>query len=393
MSASGDWGPAPPGVDLSENQTGEILRSVIAFMVIGILAVSGRMFARYKTKAKLARDDYLLLAALAFAIGTAVPCIISIPYGGGKHLWVLTFDDFTTLWKMTYAFVLIYATCVSLTKASILLFYRRVFGTSRPFYVCLFLVIGYWVAIITAWFSGCRPASYFWEQFTNPEAKGYCMNTSLFYFVNGICAMLIDVAILMVPLPTNAVGPKAGGLLHPSAWRLVSFFPASTSRDTGSDMTSSVCVASIIRIVSMDKLVKASDFTWYMAQVFIWSCCEPFVGIICACLPTYGPFLRRWWKATVSLNGYPSGEGSGFNPDSTNVQRNKARMEWKQLSERSVELRQDDEVELTNEIYGGQNNASLRTKTSDEECTTGGGIRVQRDFSWARDTAAEQKRY
>ncbi|KAF4996086.1 hypothetical protein FDECE_12582 [Fusarium decemcellulare] len=379
MSASGDWGPAPPGVDLSENQTGEILRSVIAFMVIGILAVSGRMFARYKAKAKLARDDYLLLAALAFAIGTAVLCIVSIPYGGGKHLWVLTFDDFTTLWKMTYAFVLIYATCVSLTKASILLFYRRVFDTSRPFYVCLFFVIGYWVAIITAWFSGCRPASYFWEQFTNPEAKGYCMNTSLFYFVNGICAMLIDVAILMVPLPTiYKLQMPLGQKLAVCGILLLGAF---------------VCVASIIRIVSMDKLVKASDFTWYMAQVFIWSCCEPFVGIICACLPTYGPFLRRWWKATVSLNGYPSGEGSGFNPDSTNVQRNKARMEWKQLSERSVELRQDDEVELTNEIYGGQNNASLRTKTSDEECTTGGGIRVQRDFSWARDTAAEQKRY
>lgn len=128
---------------------------------------------------------------------------MSIPYGGGKHLWVLTFADFTTLWKMTYAFVLIYATCVSLTKASILLFYRRVFGTNWAHHVCMGLVIGYWVAIITAWFSGCRPASFFWEQFTNPEAKGTCMNTSLFYFVNGICAMLIDIGILCVPIPTR----------------------------------------------------------------------------------------------------------------------------------------------------------------------------------------------
>lgn len=128
---------------------------------------------------------------------------MSIPYGGGKHLWVLTFADFTTLWKMTYAFVLIYATCVSLTKASILLFYRRVFGTNIAHHICMGLVVGYWVAIITAWFSGCRPASFFWEQFTNPEAKGTCMNTSLFYFVNGICAMLIDIAILCVPIPTR----------------------------------------------------------------------------------------------------------------------------------------------------------------------------------------------
>lgn len=29
------------------------------------------------------------------------------------------------------------------------------------------------------------------------------MDTSLFYFVNGICAMLIDIAILCVPIPTS----------------------------------------------------------------------------------------------------------------------------------------------------------------------------------------------
>lgn len=129
---------------------------------------------------------------------------MSIPYGGGKHLWTLTFEQFTTLWKMTYAFVLIYATCVSCTKISILLFYRRVFGTNWAHNVCMFLAVGYWVAIIIAWFSGCRPASYFWEQFTKAgQVEGYCMDTSLFYFINGICAMLIDVAILCVPIPTS----------------------------------------------------------------------------------------------------------------------------------------------------------------------------------------------
>lgn len=130
-------------------------------------------------------------------------CLLSIPNGGGKHLWVVTFAEFTTLWQMTYAFVLIYATCVSLTKASILLFYRRIFGTNWAFHACMCLVIGYWVAITIAWLAGCRPASYFWRQFTDPTAEGYCMDTSLFYFVNGICAMLIDILILLVPIPTS----------------------------------------------------------------------------------------------------------------------------------------------------------------------------------------------
>lgn len=64
MSASGDWGPAPPGVDLTEVQDGEILRPVIALMTLGILAVATRLVARFKARAKIAVDDYLILASL-----------------------------------------------------------------------------------------------------------------------------------------------------------------------------------------------------------------------------------------------------------------------------------------------------------------------------------------
>lgn len=128
---------------------------------------------------------------------------MSVEYGNGSHLWVLTHEDFTKLWQMVYAFAVVYATCVTLTKASILLFYKRIFGTSWPYYICMALVVAYWISIVTAWFAGCRPASYFWEQFTNPTAKGYCMNTSLFFLINSICAMLIDFAILLVPIPTS----------------------------------------------------------------------------------------------------------------------------------------------------------------------------------------------
>ncbi|KAJ4264298.1 hypothetical protein NW762_005494 [Fusarium torreyae] len=279
---------------------------------------------------------------------------MSIPYGGGKHLWVVTFAEFTTLWKMTYAFVLIYATTVTLTKASILVFYRRVFGSNLAHYICMGLVVGYWVAIIIAWFSGCRPASFFWEQFTNPEAKGTCMNTSLFYFVNGICAMLIDITILCVPIPTilklqmpNSQKVAVGGILLLGAF---------------------VCVASIVRIVYMDKLVKAQDFTWAMAQVFIWSCCEPLVGIVCACLPTFGPLLRRWWKRATSTD-------DSYNPWDDNV-RNKPRSQWKQFHG-DVKLRQDDEIELANDISHGENEFVGQGST---------GIHVRNEFSMVGTT-------
>ncbi len=64
MSNSGAWGPTPPGVDLSENQNGAIIGSVVAIMVMGLAAVVLRVFTRrMKTGPGLAVDDYVIIFA------------------------------------------------------------------------------------------------------------------------------------------------------------------------------------------------------------------------------------------------------------------------------------------------------------------------------------------
>ncbi len=64
MSASGAWGPAPPGVNLHENQNAAIIGSVVAIMVIGLSAVVLRLFTRLKYSGLgLAEDDYVIVAA------------------------------------------------------------------------------------------------------------------------------------------------------------------------------------------------------------------------------------------------------------------------------------------------------------------------------------------
>ena len=69
MSASGDFGPAPPGVDLSESQNGRMYGGVITLMVLGTLAVALRVYARSKTKLRFAVDDYLIFVALVSRCG------------------------------------------------------------------------------------------------------------------------------------------------------------------------------------------------------------------------------------------------------------------------------------------------------------------------------------
>jgi hypothetical protein len=65
MSVSGDFGPAPPGVNLAENQNGQIFGAVITLMVIGTVAVIMRFVARSTPNSiSLASDDYLIVVAL-----------------------------------------------------------------------------------------------------------------------------------------------------------------------------------------------------------------------------------------------------------------------------------------------------------------------------------------
>lgn len=63
-TASGAWGPAPAGVDLSENQNANIIASVTVVMVIGLAAVALRLYARLsRTGPGLGTDDYVVLTA------------------------------------------------------------------------------------------------------------------------------------------------------------------------------------------------------------------------------------------------------------------------------------------------------------------------------------------
>ncbi|KAK0718466.1 hypothetical protein B0T26DRAFT_812820 [Lasiosphaeria miniovina] len=386
MTSSGAWGVAPPGVDLSETQDADIIGSVVAIMVIGLVSVILRLFTRLMERGPgLALDDYVILFAAVMGVGTAACCLASVPWGGGKHLWVVTHEEFTKLYQTTYAFVIVYITCISATKISILLFYRRIFSTNVAWYVVLGLTVAHWAEVTITWLAGCQPREYYWRQYTDPTATGRCIDAPLFYFCNGIIGLVIDVAILLVPIPTTELAhvQEGAGRWNPAARRLVrSLLPRSLSPPPFF-----VCVASAVRIVMMDQLVKSADFTWAMSKVFIWSCCEPFVGIVCACLPTYAPLFRRLWRRDTT---YGSDGPSSYVPGQTWSAK---RADWSMSRKHKLGgamLYGDDEVELTVDISGqtqtqGSSRVSSKGKASSQEQIEfeSNEIMVRKDFSWS----------
>jgi hypothetical protein len=62
MSSSGLFGPAPVGVDLSENQNSEIIGAVVTLMVLSTLFIIIRIFTRiFARTGGMAIDDYLII--------------------------------------------------------------------------------------------------------------------------------------------------------------------------------------------------------------------------------------------------------------------------------------------------------------------------------------------
>ncbi|KAL2699458.1 hypothetical protein AAEP93_009433 [Penicillium crustosum] len=97
---------------------------------------------------------------------------------------------------------MIYATSVTFTKSSIVFFYGRIFNFRWSLGWCMFVVLGYWVTIMVTVAVACRPLPCFWLAYTDPTATGVCIDVPTFFFGNGIGAMLVDVIILCMPLPT-----------------------------------------------------------------------------------------------------------------------------------------------------------------------------------------------
>ena len=142
----------------------------------------------------------------------------------------------------------------------------------------------------------------------------------------------------------------------------------------------------------MDKLVHSPDFTWAMSKVFIWSCCEPFIGIVCACLPTYAPLVRRFWRR--------DGTGTSYAPDKYPSDKTHTgtgrRGDWSTRKPHvnplgAAALRGDDEIELTVDISArgprkttSSESSLAKGKGSPEEQSDydGNDIMVTKDFSW-----------
>ena len=95
----------------------------------------------------------------------------------------------------------LYDCAISFPKLAALFFYARVLGINRRFKMWLWvtggLILAWWVsAILTAIFQ-CTPVERAWL----PDAPGVCINFGYWYMLTCLASVLIDLIVLIMPLP------------------------------------------------------------------------------------------------------------------------------------------------------------------------------------------------
>ncbi|KAF4860442.1 Satratoxin biosynthesis SC1 cluster protein 4 [Colletotrichum siamense] len=338
------FGPPPDGVDLTESQATKNNAIVIVLLVIAALSVAGRLVARSKYGPGLSLDDYAIVVAWVLVAATAGMVIAIGQAGAGRHVWALS---------LLYIYSFVFCTAVLSTKISILLFYWRVFmGNLLSFrfsiWIGAFLVGSYPIYFMITMGFCCNPLSHYWTQFKG--TTGTCLDVGHFFFILAIINLITDVILLVIPVPE--------------------IFKLQMSKDKKIavcgilGLGGFVCIASAVRVHYLKVFSTATDITWMMGPVAIWSSVEPSVGIFSACLPSFKPLLRaiRGRNMASSSSGdkgsiYPLGSKG---PRSTRPR-----------------LRLDDEIALQSQAVGGEGSGSVHSENGSE---FGSHIRVKTDI-------------
>lgn len=199
--------------------------------------------------------------------------------------------------------ILYFSTSVAF-KTSLILLYYRIFGLVRWFRYVLILaeaiVACYFLACFFAAVFECNPVSYYWDK---SIPGGSCIKGTQFYRWNGVANLLIDLMILSITFPmvwglsislrqkATLSGVFALGMLCVSDLPPPPPFHPQSNQDR-TDPSSSVFIASILRVTSFEQL-RVTDQTYTGVAPALWSSAEQSLGIVCACLPCLRPLFGR----------------------------------------------------------------------------------------------------
>jgi hypothetical protein len=249
--------------------------SIAAAMVLVVLA---RFYTRTFVKAVIGLDDWTMGIAMSFAVCITVIHCYGTQFGAGKHLWDVDYEKARISAKFALFTHALFPACTSITKISICITYLRIlpFKVDRMFcYGTIVYLLCYFIAATIMAVLNCRPINAFWD----PSVQGECIPIRIVLLVPAAFNSLTDIVVYLWPART------LWKVRQPTLQRfgLVFVFVVGCV----------VCVAGICRIWYLVYFLQSHDIFYDAAIVYIITCIELNVGIICGSLPALKPLLAR----------------------------------------------------------------------------------------------------
>lgn len=148
--------------------------------------------------------DCLTEISQPFVLAQLIMELVMIHLGFGADISGLSREAQLPIFKLLFAFYMIYDIGVSFAKASTLFFLRRAFPTyvspawfNIGLWVIHFLNIGWLIGMIFATTFVCDPVAKVW----NPFLDGDCVPQASLWIGNAMSSVAIDLLILLLPLP------------------------------------------------------------------------------------------------------------------------------------------------------------------------------------------------
>ncbi|KAI9794057.1 MAG: hypothetical protein M1816_006682 [Peltula sp. TS41687] len=203
---------------------------------------------------------------------------IAYGYGFGKHALALGLRKVIINVKLLFAYEVLCTLCIYAIKLSILLFYRRIFPTSRfqKVVVSSAVILGFiYLAFLVTFFAQCIPLNYLWDRSIK---DGVCIDVVLLMRVTAIVNMASDIIILLMPMPV--------------IWRLPQL---SLGQKLG--ISAMFCLGGFLVRIFVLSQVSETDPTWSDFNGAAWTYAEACIGILSACLPMIRPLFTTFlWK-------------------------------------------------------------------------------------------------
>ncbi|KAI1092952.1 hypothetical protein F5B19DRAFT_179338 [Rostrohypoxylon terebratum] len=256
-------------VDLSETRQPSLYSSIIICFSFALACVMLRFWCRWIKASGLWLDDWLILIALGCGFGLMVDQLWWLPRGLGRHVWSFGPNVVEYFYIGLFTAELTYTGTIVFVKFSILALYWRVFNSSSsikvPISIIASAVLMWGIAVFFLTLLQCIPTRGIWDKSIQASCN---VDSEKFLFAISIPNILIDITLLLLPIPyvIKLNLSKNQKRIIISLFLLGGF----------------VCIASIMRLVSVLTQPTNEDITWNIINQSIWASVEAYFAIMSA---------------------------------------------------------------------------------------------------------------